>query len=301
MSINHRVGLVTINYNDADTTKKFVESIINFPSVQHIVVVDNASTDNSFEELRSIQSTKVDVVDTGKNGGYGYGNNVGVEFLNKHYKVDYILISNPDVKFNDEIINPICECLANDDNTLLAGIIMRDINGIAQTNSAWKILSPMRMVLNEGAIINRLLHMDRYMDIFKHNITSPVYVDCVAGSFFMIKNNPLFVSPLFDENMFLYCEESYLGLKIKNANMHEILLPNYSFVHEHGVSINKKYKSRTKQDKMIFQNMLYLMRNYMNCSDNMLHFAKFFFDICIAERFAFRKMKSLIESNGANR
>ena len=91
------IGCVVLNYNDYKTTTDFVLRVKEMKSIDLIVVVDNYSTDDSFHQLLSLESEKVHVIQSSKNGGYGYGNNVGIEYLKG--KVDYILIANPDVEF----------------------------------------------------------------------------------------------------------------------------------------------------------------------------------------------------------
>ena len=72
-----RIGVVVLNYNDADTTDILLRDISLYPLIDHIVIVDNWSTDHSFEYLKKWQSNRIDVLQTDKNGGYSYGNNVG--------------------------------------------------------------------------------------------------------------------------------------------------------------------------------------------------------------------------------
>ncbi len=50
------VGLscVILNYNDAETTEKLVKQIVDYKVLHQIIVVDNASTDNSLERLKKL-------------------------------------------------------------------------------------------------------------------------------------------------------------------------------------------------------------------------------------------------------
>ena len=61
-----------LNYNDAKIVKKLVTEIENYPVFNHIVVVDNCSTDDSYADLQSLVSEKVTVIKTDKNGGYDF-------------------------------------------------------------------------------------------------------------------------------------------------------------------------------------------------------------------------------------
>ena len=76
---------------------------------QHqIIVVDNASTDDSLERLRKLesdanasQSCKVRVISADHNGGYGSGNNLGVR-CGAEQGATHVLIANPDVVFSEQ-------------------------------------------------------------------------------------------------------------------------------------------------------------------------------------------------------
>ena len=91
------VGCVVLNYNDSKTTIELINRIEKMDSIDVVVIVDNNSTDDSFSVLKQYASEKIHVIQSDKNGGYGYGNNCGIEFIKKNYDCDYIIIANPDV------------------------------------------------------------------------------------------------------------------------------------------------------------------------------------------------------------
>ena len=76
-----KTGIVILNYNDYETTINMLNSIKDYDSLDHIVVVDNKSTDNSYEVLKPYESKKIDVIQSKSNKGYSYGNNVGIKYL----------------------------------------------------------------------------------------------------------------------------------------------------------------------------------------------------------------------------
>ena len=73
-----KIGMVILNYNDYETTSNYIDMIKNYKSINYIVVVDNNSTDGSYEKLSKINSNKIKVIKTDKNKGYAYGNNFGI-------------------------------------------------------------------------------------------------------------------------------------------------------------------------------------------------------------------------------
>ena len=57
-----RTAMIVLNYNDYETTMKFIENIINYKSIEKIIIVDNNSTDNSYDKLKKLESDKVEII-----------------------------------------------------------------------------------------------------------------------------------------------------------------------------------------------------------------------------------------------
>ena len=95
---------VVLNYNDGKTTEKLVKKIRDYGCFEHIVIVDNASSDHSWERLLMLQNQKVRVIRAGENGGYGAGNNLGIRFAVKRFGASHVLLCNPDVSFSEDCV-----------------------------------------------------------------------------------------------------------------------------------------------------------------------------------------------------
>ena len=86
---------------ESNKSKSISKEIQFMNSIDKIVVVDNCSTDNSYVQLKEFENEKIHVVQSEKNGGYGYGNNIGIDYLKN--LVDYIIVANPDVVFKESV------------------------------------------------------------------------------------------------------------------------------------------------------------------------------------------------------
>ena len=73
-----RINCVILNFNDEETVARLVHMIHDYDYLEKIVLVDNHSTDDSWEQLQVLKDEKVELIRTEKNGGYGYGNNTGM-------------------------------------------------------------------------------------------------------------------------------------------------------------------------------------------------------------------------------
>lgn len=251
---NKVVGAVILNYNDAPTTKNLVNRIHDYKSIDHIVVVDNCSTDNSVEALRELADEKVSLIRTKMNGGYGAGNNEGVKYLVREFKVNVAIIANPDVEFTDEFAYEI-SCMISDEVCIASGIML-DKNNEEDATYTGKTNTYCQDLLDCTALIKKIVKTKTA------NFSADfVNVEYVPGSLFAIDANAFIQLGGFDENVFLYCEERILGNKVLNARKKIVLNRRISYKHLHSVSINKSMKL-IKQIKQLYRSRLYYWKNY---------------------------------------
>ena len=97
-----KLGMCIVNYNDYKTTKRLIDNIINYKCLDKIVVVDNKSTDNSLINLKKLESKKIKIIASNKNGGYSYALNIGCKYLIEEFKELTIIVSNSDIIIDSE-------------------------------------------------------------------------------------------------------------------------------------------------------------------------------------------------------
>lgn len=100
------------------------------------------------------------------------------------------------------------------------------------------------------------------------NETNVVYkdVDGVSGSMFMMNAKEMLKHGMYDENIFLYCEEISLAIKLKKAGKKTALLPRQYFIHNHSVSISKSYGTEIKRHRLLVNSKLYVIKQWYNAS-----------------------------------
>lgn len=253
-----KTGIVILNYNDAVTTKHLVGIIIGYESLNHIVVVDNCSTDDSYEELQSLRSSQVDVVKSNKNGGYAYGNNYGFKYIINNYKVDILFVANPDVEFEEDIILDIIRFFDKTDYAMLSGV-MYEANGKVSATPAWKVPSYIDDLLGCSLLLSKINKKRTKIPI---GYDKPVVrVEALPGAFFAIRSFALEDIGLLDEGTFLYCEERILAKKLLDKGYKVGLLTKSKYFHLHGSSIGKIY-NEVKSKRLIFASRLYYQKKY---------------------------------------
>lgn len=270
--------LVVLNYNDYETTSNFIMNIKNYNSIYKIVVVDNNSNDSSYERLCTLKSEKVHVIKSDKNGGYSYGNNIGIKYSILNFNPDYIIISNPDVLFENDVVNKMNEMYNNEPNLGIVAPIMIDKSGQI---SAWKLPTILDDIMSSTIVLSKIMDKVKKKYKFDKKIN---YVDVISGSFFMIPSSVLQEIDYLDEDTFLYCEERILAYKLKEKGYKNIILSEVNFIHEHSTSINKSIDSKVNRMKIYKESKLVYHKKYTGISKIQYIFLNILLTLGIIER-----------------
>ena len=92
-----KIGMIIINYNDYDTTKRLLDNVSKYKCLDKIVVVDNDSSDDSYNKLKRVKRKNLVILKNNDNRGYASGINIGVKYLIEELGNLNIIISNSDV------------------------------------------------------------------------------------------------------------------------------------------------------------------------------------------------------------
>lgn len=77
--ISRKLGIVILNYNGSVDTLNCVKSIRNIDVDDPIIIVDNHSDENDYQNLKKNIAKEAIIIRTEKNLGYAGGNNVGIK------------------------------------------------------------------------------------------------------------------------------------------------------------------------------------------------------------------------------
>lgn len=93
-----KISMIILNYNDSYTTLSLVDEVRDYECLDSVVVVDNHSSDDSWKRLQTLNgSGKVHALRLEQNGGYGMGNQEGINYAVSCLEADYVIIANPDI------------------------------------------------------------------------------------------------------------------------------------------------------------------------------------------------------------
>jgi GT2 family glycosyltransferase len=186
-----------------------------------VTVVDNDSGDGSEEKIKihcqnqqQIDSLwkKVEVLQSGNNGGFGAGNNIGIRHaMMKYDDLEYIYILNSDAFPATDALIPLVSFLDANSEYGFAGSYIHGVDNEPH-NTAFRF--PTIQSEFEGAI-----NLGLITRLFKNNVVpmgipkSSIDVNWLAGASMMMRVEMIHQIGVFDETFFLYFEETDLFLR----------------------------------------------------------------------------------------
>lgn len=238
---------VILNWRTPDMTLKAAQyAVTAMEGIEGaITIVDNDSQDGSFEALTETTAdmTRVRVIQAGRNGGYGAGNNCGIRAgLPDGTKPDFVYVLNSDAFPAPDAIRALVEYLETHPDVGFAGSHIHGEDGEPHTTAFRfpSIASELEGAAKTGPI-SRLL---------KNSIVAPELptettpVDWLAGASVLMRQSVLDAVGIFDETFFLYFEETDLCHRAKRAGWPTVYVVESRVMHLGSVSTGMKDWSR---------------------------------------------------------
>jgi GT2 family glycosyltransferase len=189
--------IIIVNWNLKEDTLACLSSLIQAGvEPEHIIVVDNASTDGSVEAIREIISTSISIIESTENLGFAEGNNLGIKFA-IDVGADWILLLNND--------------------TVVAADFLTELGKAAQNNPEFSIIAPIIYYYDHPQVIwylgdklipRTLITLNSHRgkkDRNNHPLIVPV--DFVSGCGMMVRSDVFETIGFFDPSLYMYAEE----------------------------------------------------------------------------------------------
>jgi N-acetylglucosaminyl-diphospho-decaprenol L-rhamnosyltransferase len=228
----NRAAAVIVNFNAGDHLIRCVRSL-RVAGLDHVIVADNASTDDSIAALRDADPAVV-VVETGGNFGYGGGVNRGVAAVPE--ECDVIVVCNADLIVEPAAIKAMVAALDADSELGIVGPRIDNTDGTIYP-SARVIPGPFDAMGHAflGLIMpnNRFTRRYRLLD-WDH--ASARQVDWISGACFAIRRRVFDTLGGFNEDYFMYLEEVDLCQRARQLGAGVLYEPAARVIHVGGVS-----------------------------------------------------------------
>lgn len=271
------ICLIILNYNGLPETKELVESLKSWDEDMfsfRAIVVDNCSTDQSFEQLLECFSSTsfVDVIRSEKNGGYSYGNNYGARYAIEKYTPQYLAIANPDIQIDQDTMIELLKTFQVDEKIAMAAPAMKNTKGEYRLYSQRlpTFYDDFRACWTEKA--SPSIITKNYETVPEHE--NLILTEMLHGSFYVVKTSCFQEAGMLDEGVFLFCEERIIGKRLKDLGYKLILRSDLFFVHAHSVTIRKAMNT-LKMWRAIWNSRIYYQKKYNRIDQSKIALLRF--------------------------
>lgn len=235
------VSVIILTYNTRELTLKCLKALFNSTYTDfEVIVVDNASTDNTSKEIKNL-FPKVKLISNTKNLGFAKGNNQAMETA----KGDWILLLNSDAFVFEDTLTKLMTEIEKNPTVSVFGCKLLNRDGTIQ--QSWGYFPTLRRVIQMMLFIDNLPFLREKIDSIhvrserRHSFTQEV--DWVTGAFVILKKEVFSKVGGIDENYFMYGEEMEWMFRIKKEGFKIAFLHKPECVHLLGASSNSRMKA----------------------------------------------------------
>ncbi|RFM26689.1 glycosyltransferase family 2 protein [Deminuibacter soli] len=262
-----KVYIVLLNYNAWQDTVACIQSILKQSYAQYeIVVVDNMSTNDSrtqlitwarqlpaaqgwqllqynhlqFDTITGNPQPVISFIWSDKNGGFAYGNNIGMRYSLQQTGPHFIwLLNNDTVVFEDTLTNMVRFFIQQQavQKTGMAGCLQLYYHDPSQVQIMYGRYNYRFGLASEYGARMPLQQAQQLPD---------VPVDYLSGACMLTHSSVIERIGLMSEDYFLFFEELDLAVRLKNAGYALVYCKDARILHKHGVSINGGTTSGTR-------------------------------------------------------
>jgi GT2 family glycosyltransferase len=270
------LSIIIISYNTEkitiDCLKSIIESLKNSSLKYEIIVVDNASKDNSVSLVKKLKSEiknrnlKINLIENKENIGFGPANNQAVKLA----KSDYLLFLNSDIIVLNASIEKLYNFYKQNEKlfNFLGGKLLNK-DGTSQPSCGPMYTLPM--------IFAHLFLRGDYWGLTRYSPNKIKEVDWISGACILTKKEYFEKLGGFDEKIFMYMEEIDLFYRAKKHGFKVFFYPEAQFIHLGSQSS----AGRAFPILQVYQGLIYFYKK---------HFSKFSLFILII----MLKLKALI-------
>jgi len=214
------VVIVIVNWNGGSALLDCIRSIdCCGVSKIKIVVIDNASADDSVERIQR-EFSEVHVIASQENSGFSGGCNKGIRYADQHFDYNFIWLLNPDTIVQTNALSAMTSFAAHNHNVGLVGsnIIYPDGN-VQALGGGYKI---------------------PFIGHTRHKVKASGDLGYITGASMLIRREVINSIGLLDENIFLYWDDVDYSWRAKKHGYKIDWCKDSVVVHAESSSTNSK-------------------------------------------------------------
>jgi GT2 family glycosyltransferase len=264
------VSIITINYNQADTTREFLDSCqcLAYPNYE-LIVVDNASVPALDTVIDQQLYPGLQIVRTETNLGFTGGNNKGIEVA----RGDYFFIVNNDTELTPTLIDELLVPFRQNERVGVSCPKIRYYSSPSVLQYAG--YNAMNMYTGTATPIGFNQPDNSVYD-------QPGVTHFAHGCAMLVSRDVVNKVGRFADRFFLYYEELDWSQRIKDAGFLIYYQPSAAILHKESVSVGKHNPLKTYY---LTRNRILFMRRH--CSSFQLLIFSLFFAGCVVPKHVF--------------
>jgi hypothetical protein len=232
------LSVCIVNWNTKDHLRNCLESVYSHPwkSVCEVIVVDNASADDSVAMLRAA-FPQVRVIASPENLGFARANNRAFEVAQGRY----LLMLNPDTLVCPDAFDVLVDFADGHADAGVVGPKLLNPDGSLQ-RSCWRGWPSLRMALVDALYLWRIapgLGWVRQTEIHEDDLNQVIEVDHALGAAMLVRTDIYRQLGGMDEGIFLFLEETEWCYRIQHAGWKVYFVPETEIVHIGQQSVHK--------------------------------------------------------------
>lgn len=262
--------VVLINYRTPDMTLRALGCVLKefdrIPGECRVALVENDSGDDSADRLRKAVGEngwedRVDLIETPYNGGFAYGVNAGAApALEREDAPEYVYLLNSDAFVDAGALVSLVNFLDHHPEAGIAGSRIYGDDGAPHETafSFHSIAGEFESAIGLG-IVTRLLY---HWTVAKPSPRQTTQVDWLAGASMLIRRDVFRDIGLFDDEYFLYYEETDFCLRAAKAGWLTWYLPESGVCHIGSVSTGAKDQTKPRPAFWFHGRRRYFAKNH---------------------------------------
>lgn len=237
------ISTITVNYKTVDYLETMLASLFAFHQSRpvEVWVVENGSGDDLTQIIHRFPDVRVIV--SKQNLGFAGGCNLAITQATG----DFLVLLNPDVKFENDALYRIEDAMQADSSVGIGGISLKNLDGTQQA-CVWHFPKP----LDQWLLLLKIPHVFPSLSPIAHwrwdtfDYTKTQDVDQVMGAFFCIRRELVDQIGLLDDGYFMWYEEVDYCKRAVDAGWSVRYFADISAQHKKGSSFDR-VQTRWKQ------------------------------------------------------
>ncbi len=230
-ALQPRCDVVVVNYNAGDFLARCVESVLRTEVPVSLLIIDNASADDSLERVRGLDSGQhqLHIIENSQNLGFSKAVNLGA----KQGSSPFVLLLNPDCEIYPHTIgNLLAEAGRCEDFGILGALVFNE-DGTEQRGCRRLEPTFTRSMVTALRLGKYFQSVNLQYDDLPEQ---PQSLDAVSGSSMLIERPVFEALGGMDEGYFLHVEDLDICRRVREFGKKVYFTPNVSLFHHHGVS-----------------------------------------------------------------